>query len=187
MPARPTAVATPITVVRGARPRYHSLLHRADGVTVRLEGGSYNKVGGDERRGVPHDIAHCLVEEGLGLRAGLWGVLAAGGTVQNAEVVEGRQRPHAAERARAITQRASRRLWETEVVVRAVADLALSGARPDVAELVARCGGEYWPAGAATPAGLTELCAALREAAVRWWQLAPGDGYELVWQLPAPD
>lgn len=181
MPSR----ATPIRVIRDGPRRYHSLLERLDGVTVRLEGGSYNKVGGDPR-GVPHDIAHFLVEEGLGLRSGLWGVLAAGGTVQNAAVVAGRQAPRAAARARAITSAASRRLWETEVVVRAVADLALGDAPSDPGALAAACGGQYWPDGAATPQVLDELRAGLRQAADRWWSLGAGEPYRLSWRLAPP-
>lgn len=177
--------ATPISVIRDGPRRYHSLIERRDGVTVRLEGGSYNKVGGDER-GVPHDIAHFLVEEAFGLRSGLWGVLAAGGTVQNAAVVAGRQPPNAAARARAITDAASRRLWETEVVVRAVADLALRGRPSDAAALEAACGGAYWPAGAVTSERLDVLRGAVREAAARWWSLDPGEAYRLSWRLPPP-
>ncbi len=181
MPAR----ATPIRVIRDGPRRYHSLIDRQDGVTVRLEGGSYNKVGGDAR-GVPHDIAHFLVEDAFGLPGGLWGVLAAGGTVQNAAIVDGRRPPHAAQRARAITDAASRTLWETEVVVRAVADLARSDASSDVGALAAACGGERWPAGAVTPERLDQLRAALRAAAADWWALEAGSPYRLSWRLPPP-
>lgn len=177
--------ATPIRVIRDGPRRYHSLLERRDGVTVRLEGGSYNKVGGDPR-GVPHDIAHFLVEESFGVRSGLWGVLAAGGTVQNAMVIAGRQPPRAAARARAITAAASRQLWETEVLVRAAADLTRSEAPSDVRALEAACGGAFWPQGAATPEQLDRLRTALREAASAWWALATGAPYVLSWRLTPP-
>lgn len=177
---------TPISVIRDGPRRYHSLLERPDGVTVRLEGGSYNKVGGDPR-GVPHDIAHLLVEEAFGLRAGLWGVLSAGGTVQNAAVVAGRQAPRAAQRARAITDAASRRLWETEVLVRAVADLTLGREPSDLRTLRAACGGQYWRDGAVDPDGLDALRARLRTAAEDWWALGIGEPYRLSWRLPPPD
>ncbi len=154
---------TRIEVVRGERPRYHSFIRRVDGVVVRLEGGSYNKVGGDER-GVPHDIAHFLVEETLALRGGLWGVLLGRGIVQNAAPVSGRQRPHAADRARAITRASSRALWEAEVVVRAVADLALAGRRVDLGVLARACGGTYWQPASIDDERLAALAAGLQRA-----------------------
>jgi hypothetical protein len=48
-----------IEFTKDPRGRYHSVLHRADGVSVRLEGGSYNRIGTGR---VPHDIAHLVVE-----------------------------------------------------------------------------------------------------------------------------
>jgi hypothetical protein len=58
----------PIDFHKQPRGRYHSVLHRFDGVSVRLEGGSYNRIGGGVGR-VPHDIAHLIVEDALGQRA----------------------------------------------------------------------------------------------------------------------
>ena len=94
--------SSPINFHKGPRGRYHSVLHRADGVSVRLEGGSYNRIRGSVGR-VPHDIAHLIVEDAFGLRGGLWGTLAAGGLVQNARLASGRKPPHAERRAWEIT------------------------------------------------------------------------------------
>ena len=84
--------ALEIDFYKGATRRYRSVLHRADGVDIELDGGSYNKIGGAAGE-VPHDIAHLVVEEELGLERGVWGVLAAGGLFRGASVVAGRQRP----------------------------------------------------------------------------------------------
>src|SRR5688572_19111047 len=92
-----------VEFVKGQTPRYRSVLHRADGVVVEFEGGSYNKVGG-RHDAVPHDLAHLIVEDELGLAGGVWGVLAAGGLFRHAKVIAGRQAPHAAERGRAIVE-----------------------------------------------------------------------------------
>src|SRR5687768_10262653 len=117
---------TRIEVRKGSGQRYDSVLHRSDGVEVRLEGGSYNRVGpGGER--VPHDVAHFVVESRYGLERGLWGVLAAGGIVQNASFVSGRKPPHALRRAQAITKPAADQLRQAEILVRATTDLALAG------------------------------------------------------------
>jgi hypothetical protein len=85
----------PIDFHKRSRGRYHSVLHRVDGVSVRLEGGSYNRIRGEVAR-VPHDIAHLIVEDALGLGGGLWGTLSAGGLVQNAILAAGRKPPHTA-------------------------------------------------------------------------------------------
>lgn len=159
--------------------RYHSVLHRSDGVQVRLEGGSWNKVGGPAER-IPHDIAHLLVEQELGLDRGLWGVLAAGGTVQNASVIAGRQPPHAAQRAEAIVAPARPLLQQAEVLVRAVADAALEGRARDVQAFRAACG-ERWRVEGVTPEGLEQLCRELQDAAVAWVAVADGHSLRLSW------
>ncbi len=77
--------------------RYHSTFTRADGAVLKLQGGSYNKLGGGVR--VPHDIAHLIVEQTLGLRGGLWGTIAVGGLVMNLEFIGGKKPAHAGEEA----------------------------------------------------------------------------------------
>ena len=123
---RTATTSIPIDFHKRPRGRYHSVLQRADGVSVRLEGGSYNRIGRDPAR-VPHDIAHLVVEDAFGLAAGLCGTLAAGGLVQNAAFTGGRRPPHAERRARAITDRAGESLRQAEILVRAVADASLDG------------------------------------------------------------
>ena len=114
-----------ITFHREPRGRYHSTFTRPDGAVLKLQGGSYNKLGGGVR--VPHDIAHLLCEQAFGLDRGLWGTLAAGGLVQNAEFVGGKKPPHAEKKAWAITDAAGESLRQAEVVVRAVADALVDG------------------------------------------------------------
>ena len=110
-----------------ARGRYHSILHRRDGVLIELEGGSYNRVGGAVPR-VPHDIAHLIVEDAFGLRSGLWATLAAGGLVQNTTFAGGRKPPHA-----------------EPVMVRAVADAALEDRARDLEGLRRQDRGTHSP------------------------------------------
>lgn len=175
---------TSIEVWKGTEQRYHSDLHRRDGVRVRLEGGSYNRIGGPVGR-IPHDIAHLVVEAGLGLESGLWGVLAAGGIVQNASFAEGRLPPHALRRATALTDGLGEQLRQAEVLVRAVADLSLSGGPTDPAAL-RRVVGERWWSDAITVASLTAVEHRLRDAAASWQRLAPGDRFEMTWGTVAP-
>src|ERR671916_3103834 len=96
-----------VQVFKGPTRRYRSILRRADGVAVELEGGSYNRVGARE---LPHDIAHLIVEDELGLDCGLWGVLAAGGLFPNMAIESGRQKPHAARRGREVVAAATEQL-----------------------------------------------------------------------------
>jgi hypothetical protein len=168
---------TPIDFHKGPRGRYHSVLHRSDGVAVRLEGGSYNRLGSAR---VPHDIAHLIVEETFGLDRGLWGTLAAGGLVQNATLACGRKPPHAERRAWAITDRAGESLRQAEVLVRAVADACLNGQSRDLRAFRAQVGDRWW-APSATPEALERACTELRDAADRWHGLADGSVLRLVW------
>jgi hypothetical protein len=181
--------ATRIDVLKGTGTRYRSLLRRADGVTVELDGGGYNVVGGPARR-VPHDVAHLVVERRLALHAGLWGVLAGGGIVQNASFVDGRLPPHALQRAKAQTDPAGETLRQAEVLVRAVADRCLAhGASPvSAGELAAlrRAVGDRWWAPTATASDLADACAELREASVRWAALPDGGILALEWPAAGP-
>jgi hypothetical protein len=138
------------------------VLHRFDGVSVRLEGSSYNRIGGEVGR-LPHDIAHLIVEDAFGLGDGRWGTLAAG-IVQNATFAGGRKPPHAERRARAITDRAGESLREAEILVRAVADASLDGGTRDMHSFRARVGARWWSP-STTAEALERACADLREAA----------------------
>ncbi len=55
---------------------------------------------------LPHDLAHLVVEDELGLRSGVWGVIVAGGMSGHAVVVAGRRKPQATRRGREIIARA---------------------------------------------------------------------------------
>jgi hypothetical protein len=162
-----------------ARGRYHSILHRRDGVLIQLEGGSYNRIGGAVPR-LPHDIAHLIVEDAFGLRSGLWGTLAAGGLVQNATFAGGRKPPHAERRAWEITDRAGESLRQAEVMVRAVADAALEDRARDLERLRRRVNARWWVPEASVEA-LERACRDLRAAAGPWDALTEGSSLRLSW------
>jgi hypothetical protein len=163
------------------RRRYRSVLHRRDGCVIELDGGGYNKVGGPARE-LPHDLAHFVVEDGLGLEAGLWGVLAAGGMFGHAKVIAGRRPPHAAKRAQAVVDAAGDRLSQAEMLTRFACDLALDGADRDVRRLQAAAGERWWRV--TTPEQLSATCRALRETSVGWRDLRAGEAMKLLWRLP---
>lgn len=159
--------------------RYASTLRRADGTVVALEGGSWNRIGGPVGR-IPHDLAHYVVERELGLARGLWGVLAAGGLVQNAEVVGGRRPPHAAARAKAVTDAAGEELRQAEVLVRALADATLARPALGVEDLRRDMGARWWHE-ALTPDALARVDADLRATAAEWHELSPGASLTRDW------
>lgn len=173
-----------VAYVRGAGPRYRSVLHRGDGVIVELDGGSYNRVG-SAGESLPHDLAHFVVEERLGLRSGLYGVLSAGGLFGHTKVVAGRQAPHAARRAQAIVERAREPLLQAEMLTRAVSDLALAGKPTDVRALRAALGERWWLP-TVTADALEGACAGLQAMALRWHALTVDAKIELTWRLAPP-
>lgn len=168
-----------IELVKGETRRYRSLFHRADGVTVELEGGSYNTVGGPHKE-VPHDLAHLVVEDELDLAMGVWGVLAKGGLFRLATVAGGRQRPHAAKRGEAITKDATETLNQAEMLVGAVCALTAAN-RLDPRTLRAEVG-ERWATPTIGAAPLERAHRRLREGSRQWAELGPGEALELGWR-----
>ena len=151
---------------KGPTRRYRSILHRADGVEVELDGGAYNRLGARE---LPHDIAHLIVEDELGLDRGVWGVLAAGGLFRGASVRAGRQKPHAARRGREVVAAATEQLNQAEMLVRVVCDAAGAG-RVDLRTRT----GERWWSETLTEAAVARAIERLGRAADDWAALAPG-------------
>lgn len=169
---------------RGARSRYRSVIHRRDGVVLELDGGSYNQVGG-AAKSVPHDLAHFVVEEALGHRSGLFGVISAGGLFGHTKVIAGRQAPHAARRAQSIVDRAHESLSQAEMLTRAVSDLALAGTPTDLRALRAALADRWWLP-SVTAEKLRDACTRLHTMASRWHALAVDDVIELTWRLAPP-
>ena len=160
-----------IDFFKGPTRRYSSVLRRADGVEVELEGGSYNTVAPPAVE-VPHDIAHLIVEQELGLERGIWGVLAEGGLFRGASIRSGRQRPHAARHAKAVLAASVEQLNQAEILTRVVCDLALTSTA-DARTLRNVTGPRWWHEGA-TDAALERAFGRLRRAAAEWARLPPG-------------
>jgi len=182
----PRTSATVVAVVRveffkGEGRFYRSLLHRPDGVQVEFQGGAYNKVGGG--RELPHDLAHLIVEEELGLRGGVWGVLAAGGLFGHAKVVVGRRPPHEARRSRAVIDAAGDEIMRAEMLTRLVCDVAAGELAPDPQRLRRQVGDRWWVE-AVTRQALDRAGERLRAGAAGWGKLAPGESLAASWRLP---
>lgn len=177
--------AVQVDFVKGETRRYRAILHRPDGCDVALDGGSFNRVGGDGPGELPHDIAHLVVEDELGLRSGVWGVLVAGGMFGHATVVAGRRAPHATRHGRAVIARAGDRIMQAEMLTRAVCDLCAADAPADPAVIRAAVGERWWADGV-TVTSLERARQRLRDGAAQWADLFPSETLSAVWRLPPP-
>jgi hypothetical protein len=160
---------------------YAALIHRTDGVTVRLPGAG-------RKWRVPHDLAHLVAERELGLASGVFGCIAAGAMFSNMTLVEGRPRYDARARSRAVLRANSAGLTLAEclsgVVHDAVEhDLDLATAYRRLREAWGVLRPEPCPYGTAQ---LRRAVDVLTQLAVRWEALAPGEVLPLRWELPAP-
>jgi hypothetical protein len=176
-----TAAALDIEVFKGPTRRYRSVLRRGDGVEIELDGGAYNTIGGAARE-VPHDIAHLVVEDELGLERGVWGVLAAGGLFRGATVRAGRRPPHAERRAREVLDGAVEQLNQAEILTRAVCDLSVRGAADPRALRAAT--GERWWLSTVTATTLERAFARLHDAGEGWSRLDAGGSLRFAWSRP---
>jgi hypothetical protein len=162
---------------RPARPRrpYRSVAVRDDGVALELAGATYHNL----PPLLPHDLAHFVVEDRLGLTHGLWSVIARGGLFPQCTVVAGRQRARARERGRALVKEADAgaRLTQAEVLVGRFVAAACAG-RGVVPRMDDR-----WAPAPVEPRRAAATCEALREAATDSDALADGATLTRVWRL----
>jgi hypothetical protein len=161
--------------------RSRSQVRRDDGVTLHVPGYSFDDVGWL----LPHDLAHLIVERGLGLGRGFWGTVASGGVFPGMCVLEGRRPPHADERSRDVIRANGRtdELTRAEVMVKVTCRIARDGRDRDRGS-VARLAGDWSPAPDALDA-MPQVCAELREAAERWAALRVGEALAFDWPVPS--
>ncbi|MEU8244199.1 hypothetical protein AB0C07_38595 [Actinoplanes missouriensis] len=84
-------------------------VHRGDGVVLQLPGY-------DRKYRVPHDLAHFATERALGMSAGVFGAIAAGGVFSNMRLVSGKPRHDAAQRSRQLLDANKRALTMAELL-----------------------------------------------------------------------
>ena len=121
--------AARIEFLKGDGRRYRARCSAPTGWTSSSTAASYNRVGGPAGE-LPHDLAHLIVEDELGLRSGVWGVLVAGGMFGHATVVAGRRKPHATRRGQEVIARAGDQIMQAEMLTRAVCDLCAADGVP---------------------------------------------------------
>jgi hypothetical protein len=176
--------ALPVDFFKGESRRYRSRIHRADGVVVELDGGSYNHIGGRVGE-LPHDAAHLIVEAGLGLDRGVWGTIAAGGLFRHTTVVAGRQRPHAGSRGRSLARDAHVPIMQAEAFTGAVCAVMLTGRTPRPERVRRALDDRLWTP-AATAEALEAIATRLQQVARAWRSLGAGEPLRLEWPAGAP-
>jgi len=158
---------------------YETLVSRDDGVALLVPSP-------DRPAGLPHDIAHYLVERELELERGFWGCVAAGAVFDNMEVVSGRRPPHAAERSKAVLRAATTQLATSELYALVLLGVAHERKEADWPRVVARLD-EVWrpfrePRRPVSAEEAVRVCAALRETEGRWLALPVGHGLTVSWE-----
>jgi hypothetical protein len=134
---------------------------------------------------LPHDLAHYAVEDALGLADGFWGRIAEGAVFRGMQWREGRRRPHAGERSRALIRANPHAGTEAEVLVYTFMRILEQGLdrRPHLADRLLR---EVDRPGRREPWSLpadevARICASLRRLQSRWDRLPVGDGLTVAW------
>ena len=107
-----------IAVTRGDAHRYSTIVER-DCVRLRVP-GYYGFM-----RGLPHDLAHFVVEGSLGLDRRWWGSVADGAEFGGMQRIEGRRKPHATRKAKATGKENADYLNESELLVACFERIAL--------------------------------------------------------------
>jgi hypothetical protein len=137
-------------------------VHRGDGVILQLPGY-------DRKYRVPHDLAHFATERALGMSAGVFGAIAAGGVFSNMRLISGKPRHDAAQRSRQLLDEHKRMLTTAEllagVVHRAVESDEAERAPALVREAWVSFDGTDFPW---TDAQVSDAVTALLELAVEW-------------------
>jgi hypothetical protein len=158
--------------------RYETLIRRDDGVSFHIKGVAH-------RFAIPHDLAHFLVEQALGLRQGFWGSIADGAVFPSMTHLEGRRKPKAAERSGTVLKANARALTEAEVLVRIFND-AIEQGHTQTSPMLCGHLKERWAAPGSRPreisqANIAEIFAGYREMQSRWRNLPVGGTLELFW------
>jgi hypothetical protein len=169
-----------IAVTRIDAKRYLTVVERNDGVKLQVPGYGF-------MRALPHDLCHYVVETALKLPRGFWGSVAGGAKLAGMVLVEGRQKPHTKEQAKATLKANAAHLSEAERLVACFETLVNSGLDHDwpAAEALLKevSGGFHHKARPISRSDFASVCAAWRAMQSQWDALPIGDCLHLEWKL----
>ena len=151
--------------------RYRTAITRDDGVIYSLQGVAHNFA-------VPHDVAHFVVEQALGLATGFWGSIADGAVFPTMTYQSGRRKPKAAERSKIVLKANARALVEAEVLVRVFNDTIEQGhgeTSPVLARRLQQRHSEQRLSASAIRANIPAVYASYRKVQTLWTS-TPVDG-----------
>lgn len=170
-----------ITFTKTDRRKYDVTVRRDDGLTLRVPSP-------DRPAALPHDLAHCLVEQGLKLARGFWGCVADGAVFSGMQVISGRRRPRAAEHSKAVIKAAGQQLTVAEIYVSVMLAVAHEEMERDWPRVCARLDEAWRPfRGQRKPVSAAEVlrvCDALRAAERQWLALPVGQSIAVSWAAP---
>jgi hypothetical protein len=168
-----------IIVTRIDTRRVRTVVVRDDGVSLGVPDYAF-------MRALPHDLAHYVVEMIIGLKRGFWGSVAEGAKFGGMVLIEGRQKPHAEEKAKAIAKLNAAHLNDAEILVSIFASFVDSGLDRNRQLVEARLKevstGLHHTARTLGWADVTEVCSARRAMQSRWEALPLGDHIRLDWR-----
>jgi len=137
-------------------------------------------------RALPHDLAHYVLEMTLGLERGFWGSVAEGAKFGGMVLIEGRQKPHAEERAKATVKLNAPHLNEAETLVSIFASFVDNGIdrhRHLVEARLKEVSARLRHTGRSINwTDVTEVCSAWRAMQSRWEDLPVGGHIRLDWR-----
>jgi hypothetical protein len=159
--------------------RYETVITRSDGVVYHVKGVGHMGM-------IPHDLAHYVVEQGLGIRQGFWGSVAEGAVFGSLTHVGGRRRPQAAQRSRDILKANQKVLTETEILVGLFNQAFEEGLGPDSRVLLDRLRRYTWTPPGHRPRQITDrqisaVCSTWTEIDRAWRALEIGETMDLEW------
>lgn len=162
--------------------RYETRITRSDGVTFLVKGVGH-------MGNIPHDLAHFVVEQGLGIERGFWGSVAEGAVFGSLTHVEGRRKPHAAQRSQDVLRRNDGIMKETEIFVGLFDQAIGEGLRAGSPELRRRVDRYVWtPPGQAprkvSDAQIEKVCEMWDRLRQDWQALPIGETLDLHWPEP---
>jgi len=135
----------------------------------------------DRPLGLPHDLAHYVVERELGLAWGFWGLVAAGATFTSVMRCVGRTRPHHREEGQWLIKQHRVDLTEAEALVGGLLDGWRGGTGAEAAyrAVVARC----WRRTDASPSReqVVRVYMALSQMETQWLSLDQGATLTVDW------
>jgi hypothetical protein len=155
--------------------KYETLIER-DGVRFRLNGPGHMFA-------LPHDLEHFIVEQNLRVKNGFWGSIADGAVLRGMTYIDGKRKPHAEERSKAVLKANERPLAEIEVVVRLFREgMDKGGAAPIHRALVARQAATAQKLMIFSEVEIGKAVAAWQEARTAWDKQPVGGVLPLIWK-----